>query len=208
MKNFVIAGAGGFGREVYSYLLNCIEPSGNKIRGFLDDDPEALNGYGFPHRIISGFSEYVPLECDAVIFAVANPEFKAKIAQSLVEKGAVFESFIHPSAIISKSAKIGKGAAIAPFCVVEANAQIGDFVAVNVAVKISNSARIGKYCTISSNCVIGENAELKDGAFMASSSILKEGAAMLECSFLGANSCAEKDIKKGETAFGNPALPL
>ncbi|MBR6389141.1 MAG: hypothetical protein IKS15_03380 [Opitutales bacterium] len=208
MKNFVIAGAGGFGREVYSYLLNCIKSPGESVRGFLDDNPRALDGFGFAHKIISGFSAYAPLEGDAVVFAVANPKFKMQIAQILIERGAAFENFIHPSAVISKYAKIGIGAAIAPFCLVEAGAKIGDFVSINAGAKISNSAKIGKFSTISSNCVVGAGAELKDGVFMASSSILKSGAAMLENSFLGANSYAQNNVKKGETAFGNPALPL
>ncbi|MBO7521294.1 MAG: hypothetical protein J6T16_03545 [Opitutales bacterium] len=208
MKNFVIAGAGGFGREVYSYLLNALENSGNNVRGFLDDNPRALDGFGFARKIISGFASYAPLEGDAVIFAVANPKFKRQAAQILIERGANFESFIHPKAAISKYAKIGTGVVVAPFCVVEADAQIGDFVSVNVAAKISNSAKIGKFSTISSNCVVGGGAEIKDGAFMASSSILRGGATMFENSFLGANSYAQKDVKEGETAFGNPALPL
>ncbi|MBR4597673.1 MAG: hypothetical protein IKO42_04680 [Opitutales bacterium] len=206
MKNFVIAGAGGFGREVYSYLLNSAKNA--QIRGFLDDNPNALEGFGFAHKIISDFSSYIPLEGDAVIFAVANPKFKKKIAEILAARGAEFENFIHPNAAVSGSAKIGKGVVAAPFCFVQANAQIGDFVSINAAVKISSSAKIGNYSTISSNCVVGEKAELKEGAFMASSSILKGGATMFENSFLGANSCAQSCVKKGQTAFGNPAMPL
>ena len=208
MKNFVIAGAGGFGREVYSYILNCIKSPDESVRGFLDDNPSALGGSGFEHKVISDFSSYIPLEGDAVVFAVANPKFKRQIAQILIEKGAAFENFIHPSAVISKYAKIGIGVVVAPFCAVEANAQIGDFVSINAGAKISNSAKIGNFSTISSNCVAGDGAELKEGAFMASSSVLADGKTIFGGARLGVKSRAEADIESGKSAFGNPAKAL
>ncbi len=206
MKKFVIAGAGGFGREVYSYLLNTV--GSENIRGFLDDNLDALASYSFYHKIISTFSDYTPLENDAVIFAIASPKSKKIVAKILQDRGANFENFIHPSAVINLNVKIASGVVIAPFCVINSNAEIGEFVAINVATKISNGATLGAFSTISSQCVVGEKATLKSGAFMASSSILKSGATLLEDAFLGINSYVEKDVSPSKCAFGNPAKEL
>ena len=40
MKNLVIVGAGGFGREVLAWARQAVEPW--TVRGFLDDNPGAL----------------------------------------------------------------------------------------------------------------------------------------------------------------------
>lgn len=206
MKNFVIAGAGGFGREVYSYLLNSI--ANINIRGFLDDNPNALNEYNFKHKIISDFNSYTPLENDVVIFAIANTKIKKSIANLLKSKGAKFDTFIHPSVILNLNVEIAEGVVIAPFCVVNSNVKIEEFATFNVGVKVSNSAKIGAYSTISSQCVVGENSTLKEGAFMASSSILGNGITLFENSTLGINSYAQTDVEKSKCAFGNPAQYL
>lgn len=203
MKKFVIAGAGGFGREVYSYMLNAKSPE--SIRGFLDDNPNALEGFGICHKIISDFASYEPLEGDTVIFAVANPKIKKNIADILKSKGAKFGTFIHQSSVLGLNVKISEGAVIAPFCVIGSNVEIGSFASINTSVKISSGAKAGDFCTISSQCVVGENATLKDGVFMASSSILESGMTMFENSTLGINSHADKDVEKSRCAFGNPA---
>lgn len=203
MKKIVIAGAGGFGREVYSYLLN--SNLSESIRGFLDDNPNALEGYGLKHEIISNFAGYEPLENEAVIFAVANAKIKKSIADALKSRGAKFKNFIHPSAVLGLNVKISEGVAIAPFCVIGSNAEIGSFASINTGVKISSGAKIGAFCTISSQCAVGENATLKERAFMASSSILESGATLFENSTLGINSYADKPVEKSRCAFGNPA---
>lgn len=203
MNKFVIAGAGGFGREVYSYILNAF--ASDAVRGFLDDNPDALCEYGFKHKIISDFAGYKPLESDIVVFAVANPKIKKSIAEILKSRGAKFGSFIHPSAVLGLNVKISEGAVVAPFCVIGSNAEIGSFASINTSVNISSGAKIGAYSTVSSQCSVGENAILEEGAFMASSSILESGLNMFENSTLGINSYADKNVEKSRCAFGNPA---
>ena len=48
MKNLYIVGAGGFGREVYAWLLDLPECNFEwQIKGFLDDNLEAMDGFNY-----------------------------------------------------------------------------------------------------------------------------------------------------------------
>lgn len=59
MKNLLIIGARGFGREIYNLALESIGYGTEfTIKGFLDDKKEALDGYdGYP-SIISSVENY------------------------------------------------------------------------------------------------------------------------------------------------------
>ena len=50
MKNLVIIGAGGMGRTMYNIALECLGfKTEFQIKGFLDDDLSALDGFdGYP----------------------------------------------------------------------------------------------------------------------------------------------------------------
>lgn len=71
----------------------------------------------------------------------------AKIA-GLFEKKSVFIEGIHPTAIISESAKISDSASIGAYCVVEANAVIEGHVV------------LGSHCIVGEGCVVGEDSRL------------------------------------------------
>ena len=77
MKNLVIIGARGYGREVYNLATQC--KGFNKeyvIKGFLDDNTEALNSFeGYP-QIISPVEIYVPKENDIFVCALGSVKWK------------------------------------------------------------------------------------------------------------------------------------
>ena len=109
MKRLIIVGAGGFGREVYSYALH-IQSLKNEweIAGFIDDNPEALKGYNYPLAIIGTIRNYQPQKEDVFTMAIGLPTGqKMSIAQNLVERGAHFISLIHPSSGQSINSQLG-----------------------------------------------------------------------------------------------------
>ena len=51
MKNLYIVGAGGFGREVYGWLIDELTLlKGHTFIGFLDDNNDALIGFELDHE--------------------------------------------------------------------------------------------------------------------------------------------------------------
>lgn len=63
---------------------------------------------------------------------------------------------IHPSAVVSKKAKIGKDVIVGPFTVISDNVVIGA------------DTKIGSHCVIEGNTTIGKNCEIFSGAVIGS----------------------------------------
>lgn len=95
---------------------------------------------------------------------------------------------IHPSSIISKDVKIGKGVFIGPFCNLQKNIVIGDntkvFGSVNAYdcsigsdckigtfVEIQNNVIIGNRCKIQSHTFICEGVRIEDGVFVGHNTV-------------------------------------
>ena len=65
-------------------------------------------------------------------------------------------SFIHPTALISPSAKIAEDVKIDPFCIIEDNVVIDSRTTLKSGVHICSNTVIGKDCQIFQNAIIGE----------------------------------------------------
>jgi len=65
-------------------------------------------------------------------------------------------TFIHPTALVSPTARIDSDVKIGPFCVIEDNVRIKSGTAINSFVHISKNTYIGKDCEIFQGSVIGE----------------------------------------------------
>ena len=62
---------------------------------------------------------------------------------------------IHPTAIVSESAKLGENVSIGPYCIVGGQAKLGDGVMLKSHVIIDGVTEIGEACVIHSFAVLG-----------------------------------------------------
>ena len=87
MKNLVIVGARGFGREVYDLATQC---SGYNleyvIKGFLDDKADALDGFENYPSIISSVEDYKIEEDDVFVCALGTVGLKKHFAYLIIAK--------------------------------------------------------------------------------------------------------------------------
>ena len=92
MKKLIIVGAGGFGREVFSYAqhIQAIRKEW-EIAGFIDDNLEALAGYNYRPPIIGMIQDHNPKDDEIFAMGVGLPTSqKLTLANNLSEKGAKF----------------------------------------------------------------------------------------------------------------------
>lgn len=67
---------------------------------------------------------------------------------------------IHPSAVVAKSAQLGKDVVIGPNCVIDEGALIGDGTVLDANIVIGRNVSIGKGNQLYANCVIGRPPQL------------------------------------------------
>ncbi|MDP2138582.1 MAG: acetyltransferase [Candidatus Didemnitutus sp.] len=208
MKKLIIIGAGGFGREVLAWAKQSHEHGREwTIKGFLDDNPDAVAGKNVTAPVLGKPSEYQPTPEDVFVCAIGTPAAKQAVQESLAAKGGVFINIVHPTAVLGENVQLGAGVILCPQVVVTVNAVIGDGVALNLQTIVGHDAVIGKWCQISPHCDILGYAQLGDGVFMGSHAVVLPSVKIGANAILGAGAIASRDIPTGSTAVGIPAKP-
>ena len=207
MKRLIIVGAGGFGREVYSWAE--AHPDCGRlweIAGFLDDNPAALDGFDYTANILSAVLDYSPHSNDLFVCAIGSPAIKRKVCEKLLGSGAEFISLVHPTAVIGFNVVIGVGTIICPHVIVTCDVTIGDFVAINCLSSIGHDVQIADWVTLSGHCDVTGQTELGEMAFLGSGArilpLKKVGARAM----VGAGSVVISHVPADVKVFGNPAL--
>ena len=211
MKDLIIFGASGFGREVAWLVerINRVNPTWNLV-GFMDDDESIqqneINGY----RVL-GKSDDVKAYPDAYfVCAVGAARVREKIIEKLRElnPNIKFGTIVDPSAEISDVVKIGEGSIICAHTIITVNISIGSHVIINLDCTIGHDAVLNDFVTlypsvnVSGNTVIGHAVELGTGMQII------QGKTIGDYSIVGAGAIVVKDIPDKCTAVGSPAKPI
>ncbi len=206
MKNLVIITAGGCGREVLQWAkdINEIMPRW-KIKGFIDDNPDALEGLAHDASVLSSINAYEPQADDEFVCCIGDSLVREKIMEDMKQKGAVFTSLIHPTAVIADNCTIGEGVIIYPFALVSDNAAVGDGCIINMYSSVAHDVHLGKCCTISAHCDVTGKCMLGDRVFMGSSSHIVPNSKIGSDVYICAGSTVMTRVRDGMKVLGNPA---
>jgi len=204
LSELVIVGAGGFGRELLQWVkdINSHNPRWI-IKGFIDDNLEALNGYDVDYQIIGRIVEWMPCESEVFALAIAKPMLKEKIVTMLKGRGARFDSIIHPSAVIGDFNRIGEGLVCYPNSGINVNVSIGNFVTL-LSSGIGHDVCVGDYSTISSYCDITGGCKIGKRVFLGSHVTIIPTRVIGDDASIGAGSVVVTNIKNNVSVFGNP----
>ncbi len=213
MKDIVIIGAGGFGREV-QWLIERINDSSRKdnrwnILGYIDDNVEAgtdINGY----RVLGGMeyllSTSTPL---AVTCAIGASKIREKaISKIRAQQNLYFPNLIDPSVLKSDLIEIGEGNIICAGTIMTVNIRIADFCIVNLDCTIGHDDVLDSFVTIYpsvnvSGCVhVGMCSELGTGTQIIQGKNIGSGT------IIGAGAVVVKNMPDECTAVGSPCKPI
>jgi sugar O-acyltransferase (sialic acid O-acetyltransferase NeuD family) len=208
MYDIVIVGAGGFGREVYSWTKDSFFKDQYRIKGFLDDNNKALNSYNLDIGVIGNIDEYMPEKQDRFVIGIGDVKIKKQLIDKLIVKGSKFINLIHPTAVIADTAMIGKGNIIAPFVLISNCAKIDDFVIFNVYSSCGHDAKVGKYSTLSPYASATGFVVLEDEVFLGTHSTVIPGKIIGYKSKVSANSVVMRDVPPNKMVFGVPGKAI
>ena len=209
MKEIVIYGAGGFGREIACLirLINDNQPQWNII-GFLDDNQE-LTGTANEYGIVLGGADWLnsydkPI---AVAVAVGSPKAVESIANKITNPNVEFPNIYAPSVTFldTESLKIGKGNIFCTNCFVSCNVTVGDFNLFNGYIPIGHDAEIGNYNVVMPSCNISGGVKIGNANFLGVQSVVLQYIKIGNDTRIGANSVIMRKTKDGYLYIGNPA---
>jgi sugar O-acyltransferase (sialic acid O-acetyltransferase NeuD family) len=209
MKNLIIIGAGGFGREVYNLAIHCNDVNPNfYIKGFLDDNVHALNEFeGYP-PIISNVKDYVIENDDVFVCAIGNVELKKRLCTYILEKDGVFVTLIHPSSRVNLNAKIGIGVLIFMNSNINNDCVIDDFVTIQGYVGLGHDTIVKKWTHINTFTFTGGGVVVGEEVLLNTRSTILPKVKICDKAIVGACSLVIRNIKEPTTFFGIPAKKL
>ena len=207
MKNCVIIGAGGFGREVHM-LIDQINATSlqYKVLGFYDDSVVKgtfINGL----EVLGTLQDLNEVtEPTGVCIAIGAPKVKKVIVEKLTNSLLFFPKLIHPSVIhgISENA-IGKGTIICAGTIITVNNTIGEFVILNLGCTVGHDTVIGNYCAFMPQSNIAGEVVLGEAVYGGMGVGIINQVTVGNNVTLGAGSVVVKNIPSNCLAVGIPA---
>jgi sugar O-acyltransferase (sialic acid O-acetyltransferase NeuD family) len=209
VKNLIVIGASGMGREIYMFAKLC-RGFGSlfTVKGFLDDRPHLLDGYHGYGPILGTVEEYPIQESDVFVCALGDPQARKKYAELIEKRGGRLQTLLHERTAIYATTTVGEGCIVEPDVHISTDVKIGRCTVVFGFTTIGHDALIGDYCHLGSttfvggHVVLGECVTLHPGAKIIPHKRIGAGAT------IGAGSVVLRDVKPGATVFGVPAVPL
>ena len=206
----VILGCGDHGRVVWDILslMDDIE-----ILGFVDvcDNPELWGKELLGLRILGGISDLPKLlghDQTAAVPAFGNNRTRAEAARRAEAAGLEIINAIHPTAVISDHAVLGRGITVGPNAIINIDATIGNNVIIN------SGAIVEHNCSIQDNVHIAPAAKLAGNVTVGPGTLIGIGAVVIEDIKIGADvtigagAVVIRDVPDNTTAVGVPASPL
>jgi sugar O-acyltransferase (sialic acid O-acetyltransferase NeuD family) len=209
MHDIVIVGAGGFGREVLAWLRDAAGLASSstdpfRVKGFLSQDPHALDNFQLDVEILGYIPEYTIEENDRFLVAIGDIHDKMDVIGQLQEKGAKFTSFVHPSALVAASAKIGEGVIICPFALVSDHVVVGDHAMLNFYASCGHDSVVGTGCVLSPYATLNGYSVLENEVFLGTHATVAGRRRIGHRSKIAANSAAMRDVPPRTFVEGVP----
>lgn len=209
MKNLLIIGASGFGVDVYTFAQQSIGYLTEfQFKGFLDVDKNALSHLSSLPQVLCSEDEYEIQDDDVFVCSVGNVKLKNRIIEKMKSRGAKFTTLIHNTATVMHGAIIGEGSILLKNAFVGCNAKIGEHTLIQLSTVVGHDCEIGSFCRIDCNAVCVGGVKVKDNVTIHTSSVINHKVTIGKNSTVGACSFVIRNVKEGNTVFGNPAKAL
>jgi len=167
MRDIMIVGAGGWGREAAWTLerVNADRAEWNII-GYADDD-SAKAGTSLEGYPILGTPEKVSADHPgaAVLIAVGDNEAREKIYRRL--RGHDFPAIVDPAAIVAPTAEMRHGCFIGPLAVISSGVELGKFVIVNARAGVGHDAKMADFSQVPPGLTVPSHGDVPAHALFA-----------------------------------------
>lgn len=208
IKDIVIIGAGGVGRETALIIedINEVNKEWNLL-GFVDDNDDIqgsnINGYEVLGNLsfLENYNKEIYVVC-----AIANYNIKKMIIEKLKKNINIkYATLIHPSTKINNTVEIGEGCIVYQNVILTSNIFIGNHIIISPRCGIGHDVKVENYCSLLWNVSASGNVLIKEGALLGSASTIIQGLTVGKGSIIGAGTVVIRDIEDNITVVGNPA---
>jgi len=217
VKKIIIIGGKGTAVNIAEGILDAQMNHNAPINflGFAFDDlsnGNSINDFPILCKTTEAWEKYKDEEDVYFIFQM-NHQNKMKERMDLIESYEIpperWFTFIHPTAFVSKSVKIGYGTVIFVGCAIHANAEIGNHCTLSALTTIGHDTKIGNHVFMSTHVCIGSYATLGENSFYGQNTTVTGSVKIEKENLIGLGAVVVKDINEtNKVIVGFPAKPV
>lgn len=200
MKKLIIIGAGGHAQSV----IDSVNKKEYRIVGLIDEFTKEKSIFGI--KVIGkSLNDIDNVRKYCYFVAIGNNLDRKRWFNELIKNKLEVINIIDKTAIISDSAKIGRGCFFGKMSIVNAGATIGDNVVINTKSLVEHGNKIESDVSLATNVALNGEVHVKEGAFIGSSSVVICQKTIGKNAIIGAGAVVINDIPDDATAVGVPA---
>lgn len=201
-RRVIIVGGGGHAKVVADVL----RAAGWDPAGLLDPNPAMDAVEGVP---VLGGDEVSQSLFDqgyrSALVAIGRNDLRRRLGARLREIGFEIVTAVHPSAVVSPSARIGQGVVVMPHAVINAGARVGDFAIINTGAIVEHDCVIGEAAHLAPRSAMGGNVSIGEEVLFGVGAVARPLSVIGARAVVGAGSVVIGEIPSGRTVVGSPA---
>lgn len=202
MDNIILIGAGGHSKVIQDIISSS---KMGRIHAILDD---AITTRKAENGVIYSDMTFIN-EINIIDFKYCIGIGSNKARKTIYNKINIpienYITLIHPTAVISKSARVGFGTVIMPNAVINADTKVGNHCIINSGAVVEHDNEIGDFAHISPNATLTGTVTIGEGSHIGAGSTIIPGKQVGSWTTIGAGAVVIEDIGNNETAIGIPA---
>jgi sugar O-acyltransferase (sialic acid O-acetyltransferase NeuD family) len=194
-RRLLILGAGAHARAVADVALAC----GWSSAGFVAEAGASLSAPG-----VVGSDDDLPRlvashKFDGAVVGVGNAALARRptLFARLRDVRIATPALVHPSAVVSPSARIGAGSVVFPQVAIGADVGVGDDVVVYSGSVVEHDSRIGDHAYLAPGVILCGNVRVETGAFLGAGAIVVPGVVIGAGASVPAGARVTSDVVAG-----------
>ncbi len=186
---------------------------GHALIGFYDDNEGAVLGSGTPSaprlgslRDVEAIRARLRAERDAGwIVVIGDAGVRRRAIDAMEEFNARAVTVVHPGAMVSASAVIGRGVYVGPRAVVHTRARVRDHAIINTGCIVEHECEIGENVHCAPGSVLGGRTAVGQDSLVGIGARSLPGAKIGAGAVVGAGAMVLKEVAAGCVVMGVPA---
>ncbi|MCE9613245.1 MAG: acetyltransferase [Lentisphaerae bacterium] len=207
----IVFGGGGHARVV----MECLRLSGVARPVAVVDANPALRGQRVAGVRVAGGDESLPglkrrgLRHFAVgVGGTGDNRLRQRLFELGVAHGLQPLEVVHPTAICSPDATVGRGVQRMPGSIVNTGVVLGDDVIVNTGAIVEHDCQVGAHAHLASGSVLCGGVRVGMRAHVGGGAVVRQGIMIGDGAVVAAGAVVVKDVQPGDVVAGVPARPL
>jgi acetyltransferase EpsM len=196
----LVLGATTFSAEV----ADVVTSAGRRVAGFVENDDRARLGEidGLPVHWIDDIAELVQ---DHEVLGGLSTTQRVRLITQVDELGFSFATVVHPSAVVSSRASVGRGVLVGAMCVIAAHTSIGDFTLLNRGAMVGHHTTIGAGSTLSPGSNVAGACALGDRTYVGMGALVLDGLKVGERAVIASGAVVTSAVPDRTMVAGVPA---